>query len=60
MELKEEEIERNINNIICNTLFQSPITINLHKKYANLSLERRIASGALVKMIENFKGYTIQ
>ena len=30
------------------------------KKYANLSLERRLASGVLEEMVENFKGCTIQ
>ena len=30
------------------------------KKDANLSLERRLASGVLAEMVENFKGCTIQ
>ena len=47
MDDEEEEIERNINNIICSTSFQSPFAMNVQKKYANLSLERRLASGVL-------------
>ena len=38
MEQQEEEIERNINNITCDTLFQSPVTKNVQKKDANWSL----------------------
>ena len=32
MEQQEEEIERNINNITCDTSFQSPVTMNVQKK----------------------------
>ena len=60
MEQEEEQIERNINNIACDTSFKSPITMNVQKKDAKLSLERRIAAGVLAKIVENFKGCTIQ
>ena len=35
MEQEEEEIEPNINNITCNTSFQSPVTKNVQNKDAN-------------------------
>ena len=60
MEEEEEEIERSINNITCDTSFQSPIAMNVRKKNANTSLERRLASGILEEMVEIFKGCTIQ
>ena len=60
MEQEEEEIERNINKITFNTSFQSPVTVNVQKKDKILSLERRLASGVLAEMVENFKGCTIQ
>ena len=60
MEQEEEEIERNINNITCDTSFESPVTMNLQKKDANFSLERRLAAGVLAEIVENFKGCTIQ
>ena len=47
MEQQEEEIERNINNITCDTSFQYPVTKNLQNKDANWSLERRLAAGIL-------------
>ena len=53
-------MERNINNITCNTPFQSPITKNVQNKDANWSLERPLAAGVLAEMVENFKGCTIQ
>ena len=34
--------------------------MNVQKKDANLSLEKRLASGILEEMVENFKGCTIQ
>ena len=37
-EQQEEEIERNINNITCDTSFESPITMNVQKKDVNWSL----------------------
>ena len=58
MKEEEEETERNINNITCNTSFQSPM--NVQNKDSNTSLERRLASGVLTEMVENFKGCTIQ
>ena len=60
MEQEEEEIERNINNITCDTPFQSPIDINVQNKDANMSLEIRLDSGVLAEIVENFKGCTIQ
>ena len=60
MEQEEEEIERNINNITCDTSFESPVTMNLQKKDANFSWERRLAAGVLAEIVENFKGCTIQ
>ena len=55
MEEEEEEVKHNINNITCDTSFQSPITMNIQKKYVNTSLERRLASGVLEEMVETFK-----
>ena len=60
MDEEEEEMERNINNITCDTPFQSPGTKSVQKKYASWSLERRLAAGVLVEMVENFKGCSIQ
>ena len=60
MEEEEEEIKRNINNITCNTSFQSPIAMNVQKIDANLSLERRLALGVLSEMVEIFRWWTIQ
>ena len=60
MEEEEEEIERSINNITCNTSFQSPIAMNVQKKYANTSLERQLASGVLAEMIVICKGCKFQ
>ena len=37
MEEEEEEIERNINNITCDTSFEYPVTMNVQKKGANCS-----------------------
>ena len=47
MEQQEEEIERNINNIICDTSFGSPVTMNVQEKDANWLLERRLVAGVL-------------
>ena len=52
MDEEEEEIERNINNITCDTPFKSPVTKNVQKKYANWSLERQLAAGVLEKMVK--------
>ena len=60
MKQQEEEIERNINNIACDASFESPVIMNVQNKDANWSLERRLASGVLAEMVENFKGFTIQ
>ena len=52
MDEEEEEIERNINNIIYVTTFQSPVTKNVQKKDENWSLERQLAAGVLGKMVK--------
>ena len=44
---EEEEMERNINIITCDTPFQSPVTKSVQKKDASCSLERRLAAGVL-------------
>ena len=59
MEQGEEEIECNINNITCNTSFESLVTMNVQKKDANWSLERRLAAGVLAAMDEHFKRCSI-
>ena len=60
MDEEEEEMERNINNITCDTTFQSPGTKSVKKKDASWSLERRLAAGVLAEMVENSKGCSIQ
>ena len=60
MDEEEEDIERNINNVTCNTPFQSPFIKSVQKKDASWSLERRLASGVLQEMDENYKGCSIQ
>ena len=47
MEQQQEEIEHNLNNITCDTSFQSPVTNNEQKKHANWSLERQLVAGVL-------------
>ena len=47
MDEEEEEMERNINNITCDTPFQSPVTKSVKNKDASWSLERRLAAGVL-------------
>ena len=51
MEQEKKGIERNINNITCDTPFESPVTVNVKKKDANWSLERRIAAGVVEEMV---------
>ena len=60
MDEEEEEMERNINNVTCDTPFMSPVTKSIQKKDESWSLERRLAAGILEEMVENFKGWTIQ
>ena len=60
MEQEEEEIERNIDTITCDTSFESPVTMNVQKKDATFSLERRLAAGILAEIVESFKVCTIQ
>ena len=52
MDEEEEEMERNINNITCDTPFQSPVTNNVQKKNANRSLERQLTAGIMAEMVE--------
>ena len=42
--MDEEEMERNINNITCDTPFQCPVPKSVQKIYASWSLERRLAA----------------
>ena len=51
-EQQKEEIEGNINNITCDTSFQSPVTNSVQKKDASWSLERRLAVGVLAKILK--------
>ena len=51
MEQEDEEIERNNNNITCNTSFEPTVTMNVQKKDADWSLERRIDAGVLEEMV---------
>ena len=44
MEEEEKDSKLNVNNLNTDTLFQSPVTINAQKKYANVKNERQIAS----------------
>ena len=60
MDEEEEEMERNINNIICNYSFESPVNKSVQKKYASWSLERQLAAGVLEEMVKIFKGCSIQ
>ena len=55
-----EEMERNINNITCDTPFQSPGTKGVQKKDPSWLLERQLAAGILAEMVEKFKGGNIQ
>ena len=49
---EEEDIERNINNVTCDTPFQYPITKSVQNKDASWSLERQLAAGILEEMVE--------
>ena len=60
MDEEEEDIENNINNVTCDTPFQSPVTRSVQNKDSSWSLERRLAAGVLAEMVENFKGCSIQ
>ena len=52
MEEEEKCAKLNVNNVTTDTLFQSPVTINAQKKDANVTNERRIASGILAETIK--------
>ena len=60
MDEEEEEMERNINNITCDTPFQSPVTKSVQEKDSSWSLDRQLAACVLAEMVENFKGCSIQ
>ena len=47
MEQQEEEIKRNINNITCDTSFETTVTMNVQKIDAIWSLDRQLAAGVL-------------
>ena len=53
-------MERKINNITCDTSFQSPVAKSVQKEYASWSLERQLAAGIMAETVENFKGCSIQ
>ena len=55
MDEEEEEIERNINNITCDTSFSSPVTKSVQKRDASWSLERQLAAGVLFTLRTNIK-----
>ena len=42
IEEEEEKTERNINNIPCDTQFQSPVAMNVQKKYAKFSTDKQV------------------
>ena len=52
MEDEGKYAKRNVNNVTTDTLFQYPVTINSQKKDANVTYERRIASGILAETIK--------
>ena len=60
VEDEEKYAKRNVNDVTTDTLFHSSTTVNTQKKDANVTYERRIASGILAEIIEEFKGCTIQ
>ena len=60
MNEKVKEMEHNINNITCDTSFQSPGIKTVQKKDGSWSLEIRLAAGVLAEIVEIFKGCSIQ
>ena len=60
MEEEEKYAKCNVNNVTMDIFFHSLVTINLQKKYANVTYERRIVSRILAETIKQFKGCTIQ
>ena len=52
MEDEEKYAKRNINNVITDTFFQSPVTVNAQNKDANLTYERQIPSSVLAETIK--------
>ena len=55
-----EKVEHNINNITCDTPFQSPGTKSVHNKDTSWSIESQLAAGVLAEIVENFKKCSIQ
>ena len=60
--MKDEEIyaKRNFKNVITDTLFQSPVTVNAQNKYDNVTYDMKIALGILAEIIKEFKGCSIK
>ena len=56
MEDEEKDSECNVNNVNMDTFFHSHTTINSQKKDANVTYERRIASGILAETIKKNQG----
>ena len=52
MEEEEEEIVHNIDNITCNTSFQSPVAMNIKNKDADWSLKIRLLQAFLQKWLK--------
>ena len=52
MEEEEKYAKRNVNNVTTDTLFQSHVTINAQKKYANVTYERRLDLSILAETIK--------
>ena len=52
MEDEEKYAKPNVNKVTTDTLFRSPVTINAQNKYANVTYERKIASGILAETIK--------
>ena len=59
-EEEEKDAKCNVNNITMDTFVSSPVTINAHRKDANVSNERLIVSDIHAEIIQEFKGFTIQ
>ena len=51
MEDEEKDAERNVNNVTTDNFFQYPVTINVQNKDANVTYDRKIASGILAETI---------
>ena len=51
MDEEEDKMERNINNVTCDTPFKSPFTEIVQKKDASWSLKRQLAAGVLAEIV---------